>query len=213
MIIYNPLDGYTIQPRIKSQPKYCFLMIHLGDPVPPIVEEIRVYVKKCCARFDYTVIDAGAEVTGRDFLLKIWRLIASTPLSVGILHEGISQTTQANIMYELGVAQALGKETVLIKSSNVDNPSDLSRTEYVTFDDNFMKNFTAYLKSIYVLAESYELMADQLEKDPILSLDYLKRAFLINGDIGLRKKARDIVASAKLDDRAANSVEMIAASF
>jgi len=188
-------------------------MTRLGNPVPPIVEEIRVSVQACCDPFDYTVIDARAKVTGRDLLLKIWQLIASTPLSVGILHEEISRITQANIIYELGVAQALGKETVLIKSLHADNPSDLSRTEYVTFDDDFTKNFTDYLITIHEQAESYELMADQLEKDPILSLDYLKRAFLINGDIRLRKKASDIVASAKLEERAANSVEMVAASF
>ncbi len=213
MIIYNPLDGYTLQHRVKSKPKHCFLMTRLGNPVPPIVEEIRVSVQACCDPFDYTVIDARAKVTGRDLLLKIWQLIASTPLSVGILHEEISRITQANIIYELGVAQALGKETVLIKSLHADNPSDLSRTEYVTFDDDFTKNFTDYLITIHEQAESYELMADQLEKDPILSLDYLKRAFLINGDIRLRKKASDIVASAKLEERAANSVEMVAASF
>ena len=213
MIIYNPLDGYTIQHQVKSQPKHCFLMTRLGNPVPPIIDEIRVSVQACCDLFGYTVIDAQARVTGRDFLLKIWKLIASTPLSVGILHEDISQITQANIIYELGVAQALGKETVLIKSSHADNPSDLNRTEYVTFDDDFTKNFTAYLKSIHEQAENYELVADQLEKNPILALDYLKRAFLINGDIRLRDKASDIVASAKLEDRAANSVEMVAASF
>lgn len=213
MIIYNPLDGYTIQPQIKSQPKHCFLMTRLGDPVPTIVKEIRASVQACCDSFDYTVIDARAKVTGRDFLLKIWRLIASTPLSVGILHEDISQLTQANIIYELGVAQALGKETVLIKSPNADNPSDLIRTEYITFDDDFTNKFTEYLETIHEIAESYEFTADQLEKDPILALDYLKRAFLINGDIRLRDKASDIVASAKLEDRAANSVEMVAASF
>ena len=147
MIIYNPLDGYTIQPQIKSRPKHCFLMTRLGDPVPPIVEEIRSSIQVCCDPFDYTVIDARANVTGRDFLLKIWRLIASTPLSVGILHEDISQPTQFNIIYELGVAQALGKETVLIKSPRVDNPSDLIRTEYITFDDDFTNKFTAYLET------------------------------------------------------------------
>lgn len=213
MIIYNPLDGLTIPHQIRSQPKNCFLMTRLGSPVPPMVDAIRVAVEKCCQRFDYKVIDARARVTGRDFLLKIWRLIASAPLSVGILHEDIPQPTQANIIYELGVAQALGKETVIIKSAGAEVPSDLIRTEYVTFDENFDANFNAYLESIHEAAEYYELVADQLEKDPILALDYLKRAFLITGHIQLRNKANDIVAAAGLEERAGNSVEMIAASF
>ena len=159
------------------------------------------------------MIDDLAKVTGRDLLLKIWRLIASVPLSVGILHEDIPQATQANIIYELGVAQALGKETVVIKSPGADIPSDLIRTEYVAFNDDFANNFTAYLESIHEQAEYFELIADQLEKNPILELDYIKRVFLINGDIRLRDKAGDIVAAAGLEGRAANSVEMIAASF
>jgi len=38
------------------------------------------------------------------------------PLSIGILHEDIPESTQANIFYEIGVAQALGKETVTLLS-------------------------------------------------------------------------------------------------
>ena len=69
-----------------------------------MVEEMRSAVEQCCELCDYSVIDARARVTGRDFLLKIWKLIASAPLSVGILHEDIPESTQANIFYEIGVA-------------------------------------------------------------------------------------------------------------
>lgn len=188
-------------------------MTRLGDPVPAAVEEIRVAVENCCREFGYTVIDAQVRVTGRDFLLKIWRLIAATPLSVGVVHEEIPQSTLANIFYELGVAQALGKETVIIKSPNAIIPSDFVRNEYVLFDGSFSENFKAYLDSILEQAEYYELVAGQLERNPILALDYLKRAFLIKGDEGLKAKAQHIVDGAGLGDRAANSIEMIAASF
>ena len=213
MIIYNPLDGQPFAHPIQSQAKHCFLMTRLGNPVPPMVAEIRAAVEDCCRPFGYTVIDAQTKVTGRDFRLKIWRLIASAPLSVGVLHEEIPQSTQANIFYELGVAQGLGKETVIIKSPNSQIPSDLIRTEYIEFKGNFSRNFTAYLKSIYEQADYYELIADQLEKNPILALDYLKRAFLINGDDQLKDKATIIVDDAGLEERAANSVELIAAAF
>ena len=56
-------------------------------------------------------------------------------------------------------------------------------------------------------------MADQLESNPVLSIDYLKRAFLITGDIRLRKKASKLLHEAGLEDRAKNSVEQLAASF
>lgn len=213
MIIYNPLDGHPLAYSIKSQARHCFLMTRLGDPMPPLVAEIRAAVERCCQPFGYVVIDAQTTVTGRDILLKIWCLIASVPLSVGILHEDIPSSTRANIFYELGVAQALGKETVIVKSPSMKIPSDLIRSEYVTFDDDFPANFTAYLESIHVQAVYYELVADQLDRNPILALDYLKRAFLIKGDEQLKNKARNILAAAGLEERAANSVELIASAF
>ena len=213
MIIYNPLDGDASTSSIQSNPRHCFLMTRPGHPIPRPVADIRNSVTKLCKKQDYQVIDAGSKVTGRDFLLKIWKLIASTPLSIGICHEEIPATTQANIYYELGVAQALGKETLLIKSPASKVPSDFIRTEYVEFNDDFSKNFTAFLKSLPDQADHYETVADQLDRNPILAIDYLKRAFLISGDERLREKAQDLVHGARLEDRAKNSVEMLAASF
>ena len=40
-------------------------------------------------------------------------------------------STQMNIYYKLGVAQALGKETLVVKSPGAKLPSDFVRTEYV----------------------------------------------------------------------------------
>ena len=145
--------------------------------------------------------------------MKIWKLIASTPLSVGICHEDIPTATQMNIYYELGVAQALGKETLLVKSPGAKVPSDFIRTEYVEFDNEFDANFTMYLESLWAQADHYETVADQLDRNPVLALDYLKRAFLISGDERLREKARIVRDEAGLDGRAGNSVELLAASF
>ena len=145
--------------------------------------------------------------------MKIWELIASTPLSVGICHEGIPSATQMNIYYEFGVAQGLGKEAVLVKSPDAEVPSDLVRTEHIEFNDDFDANFTKYLETLWEQANHYEEMADYLERNPILVLDYLKRAFLISGDERLREKAQVVKGEARLDERARNSVELLAASF
>ena len=174
---------------------------------------IRDSVTRLCQTANYHVIDANARVTGRDFLMKIWRLIAATPLSVGICHEEIPAGTQMNIYYEMGVAQALGKETLLVKSPGAEVPSDFVRTEYIEFDNEFDAKFADYLKSLQEQAAHYELMADLLDRDPVLALDYLKRAFLISGDEGLRAKARAVREQAGLDERAKNSVELLAAAF
>lgn len=213
MIIYNPLDGDAFTSSIQSNPRHCFLMTRLGRPIPEPVAQIRDLVTEICGAFDYQVIDASSRITGRDFLLKIWKLIASAPLSIGICHEEIPEATQANIYYEIGVAHALGKETLLIKSPRVTMPSDFVRTEYVEFNDEFQGNFTAYLESLPEQADHYEIVADQLDRNPILAIDYLKRAFLISGDERLRGKAREFLDEVKLEDRAKNSVELLAATF
>ncbi|HKP12722.1 MAG TPA: hypothetical protein VJZ91_11445, partial [Blastocatellia bacterium] len=62
-------------------------------------------------------------------------------------------------------------------------------------------------------AGHYELVADQLDRNPILAIDYLKRAFLITGDEGLRKKAQKLLGEAGLESRAKNSIELLSASF
>lgn len=116
MIIYSPLDGEVLTTKIRSRPRCCFLMTQLGNPVPEGVEAIRCSISDLCRDGGYEVIDARTQVTGRDFLLKIWRMIASAPFAVGVCHEKIPCSAQANIYYELGVAQALGKETLLVKS-------------------------------------------------------------------------------------------------
>ena len=174
---------------------------------------MRRAVTRLCRNANYEVIDAHAQVTGRDFLLKIWKLIAATPLSVGICHEDIPSATQMNIYYELGVAQALGKETLVIKSPGVNLPGDFVRTEYVSFDSGFESKFNRYLESLQEQADHYELVADQLDRNPILAIDYLKRAFLISGDDRLHEKAVALVRREGLSRRAGNSVELLAATF
>jgi len=188
-------------------------MTRLGRRVPKPVADIRDVVVGLCGRFDYRIIDASQKVTGRDFLLKIWKMIASVPLAIGICHKEIPKTTQDNIYYELGVAQALGKETLLIKSPEVSVPSDFVRTEYVEFDDDFSDKFSDYLKGLFEQAGHYELVAEQLERNPILAIDYLKRAYLISGEERLKEKAKEILNEAGLQDRAKNSVERLAAAF
>ena len=173
MIVYNPHDGTQLLLPGGGQPKRCFLMTRLGNPVPFMVNEIRKAVTDCCKPFGYNVIDAQSIVTGRDFLLKIWRQIAVTPLSVGVVHEDIPPETQANIFYEIGVAQGLGKETVIVKSPNVKIASDFVRTEYITYNDEFAANFAKFMDQILVQSMFYAELAVQLERNPVLSLDYL----------------------------------------
>ena len=70
-----------------------------------------------------------------------------------------------------------------------------------------------HLRDVEERAEHYEMMADQLERNPVLSLDYLRRAFLITGNNELRQSAKDLLKGANVVHRAKNSVEVLAAGF
>ena len=151
MIIYNPLDGDALTSPLPLKPRHCFLMTRLGQPVPEEIMKIRRAITEICKPQNYNIIDASTEVTGRDFLLKIWKLIISCPISIGICHENIPPQTQKNIYYEMGVAQALGKETLVIKSQNAEIPSDFVRTEYVEFNSDFKPNFLSHGRRNYTV--------------------------------------------------------------
>jgi len=212
MILYQPDGSPNVMP-LKSKPRTCFLITRLGYPMPKQAIKMRKSITKICQEYDYKVIDAAVEVTGRDFLLKIWRLIASTPISVAISHEEFPLPTIMNIYYELGIARTMGKETMIVKSIQSIHPSDLVRDEYIEFSNNFNAEFSKFLNHVDEQAEYYEIMAEQLEKNPLLSIDYLKRAYLITGDVKLKKRASALLKNAKLKNRARNSVEKLAIKF
>ena len=213
MIIYNPTDGDALTNSIPSKPRHCFLMTKLGSPIPEDIINIRNSVAQTCKNHKYELIDANLQITGRDFLLKIWKLIASTPISIGICHKDIPPQTQANIYYEIGVAQALGKETVIIKSKESKVPSDFIRTEYIEYNENFRENFSKFFETVNEQAKHYETVASLIDRNPVLSIDYLKRAFLITGDERLRNKIQYFLNMPGFKKRAKNSVELIAATF
>jgi hypothetical protein len=56
-------------------------------------------------------------------------------------------------------------------------------------------------------------MAEDLENNPLLSIDYLRRAFLVTGSPGYRARVKEILKAAGLKGRAKNSVEMLMARF
>jgi hypothetical protein len=83
----------------------------------------------------------------------------------------------------------LAKRLVVIKSPKAKVPSNFIRTKYIEFDESFQENFANYLDATIGQAEHYEIVADQLDRNLILAVDYLRRAFLITGDKRLRAKA------------------------
>jgi len=213
MILYNPTDGNVQQTRIKYRPKTCFIMTQLGKPVPSSITRIRSKLKKVLASNGIKEIDAGSVITGKDFLNKIWGLLVSVPMGIAIIDETMSSNTRCNIFYEIGLMHSLGKETLVIKTEGAEVPSDFVRTEYIKFDGEFNKNIKEYFRTYWELPDYYETIADQLDRNPLLAIDYLRRAYLIKGDVVLKDKARRLHTEAALEGRARNSVEQLLVDF
>lgn len=208
MILYRPTDGDVHGTRVKWRPRTCFVMAAMGKPIHPKVVSARKRVRSALTRAGYATTDASSETTGKDYLLKIWSLAVAAPVGIAIVHEGVAAETMANIYYELGWMHAYGRETVVIKIGDVRLPSDLVRTEYISFDDKaFASNLRKFISSLAERAEYYRLLADQLEKNPLLAIDYLRRSYLLSGDVSLRRHAKRIFDESGLSSRANDSVE------
>lgn len=63
------------------------------------------------------------------------------------------------------------------------------------------------------LGDYFETMSDEFENNPLLSIDYLRRSYLISGKEELRIKSQEIIKQANISGRAKNSVEMLLANF
>lgn len=188
-------------------------MTQLGDPVPPEVVAVREKLKNALDEYDVELIDADSEVTGGDFLFKIWQMIVAVPLAVAIVHEEMPVTTRCNVFYEVGLAHALGKESVVIKAPEARIPSDFVRTEYIKYDSRFELKISKYLENFFKQGEWYELVAEQVERNPLLAIDYLRRAYLISGDDRIKEEVANIRETLSLHERARNSVEALLAEF
>ena len=191
MILYHPTDGEVFTKRIQPRPRTCFIMTKLGNSIPKEIKKIKSNLKKYLNSMDIKVIDANSIITGRDFLVKIWEMLVSVPLGIAIITKNLSPITMANIFYEIGILQTLGKETLIVKSKDSKIPSDFVRTEYIEYKKysrGFKRELNKYLKTFFKQANYYDTLGSELEKNPLIAIDYLKRAYLRDGNSDIKDK-------------------------
>lgn len=208
MILYDPVQGDVLTKHIKFRPQTCFIMTQLGTPIPNEIKNIRRTLEKYLKHEKLKTIDANSDIKGKDFLLKIWEMILSVPVGIAIISKELTPYTLANIFYEIGLLQAYGKETLIIKTKDSYVPSDFVRTEYIEYDRNFKKKINKFLDGLKEQSEYYANASILLEGNPLLSIDYLRRAFLISGNEKYKKDAQ-IISQANPLDKQPNS-ELIA---
>ena len=192
LYLYNPITGDVLGRKPKLRPRTCFIMTKIGSQITKEIQTIRNSLSKNIKRHNFYELDARKEIHGRDFLQKIWEMILSVPIGIAIISDDLSANTRANIFYELGLLQAYGKETIIIKTKNANIPSDFIRTEYIEFEDNKYKKFgddlEKYFKKISDRADYYIDLSKDTKKVKALSRDYLHRAYLITGNKKILEK-------------------------
>lgn len=201
MIFYRPTNREVHTDPIKYKPRTCFVMTQLGGELPEQLVEIRNELGKHLEGYSIAEVDASSFVTGGDFMIKIWDIILSVPFGIAIVSEGMKESTLSNIFYEIGLLNSLGKESIIIKSKGYKIPSDFVRTEYIEFNSHFSKNIDKFLNNIFELADHYDLMSELLEKNPVLSIDYLRRAYLITNNLEFKEKAKSIYKENSFDSQ------------
>lgn len=213
MIFYEPVSGQASISPFKYRPRTCFIMTKLGKSVSIEIQTIRNELSDILKKYDLKEVDAESDVTGKDFLMKIWKMIIQVPLGIAIIDSNMSPQTLSNIFYELGLMQAYGKEILVIKTKDAIIPSDLVRTEYIEYGSGFQTDLDKYFDTFFSIPGYYEEISELLEQNPLLSIDYLKRAYLIAGDEKYRTKAEFIYDNASIEGRAKNSVEALLIKF
>ena len=206
MIIYNH-DREVITDFISYEPRSCFIMTQLGMPFPDELELIRTDLVIELSKRNIKELDANSYIKGKDFLNKIWRQVIAVPMGVAIVTKDMKLSTISNIFYEIGVLNALGKETIVIKTKDFSIPSDFIRTEYIEYDDLFSEKINKFLDQVFDLADHYEIMGESLDANPILSIDYYKRAYLITGDTKYFRKTKEIIDNRKFDIQSSHFIK------
>jgi len=179
MNVYSPINGEVLTDAVKFHPRTAFIMTQLGTPLPKELIKIRQGLKKELKKYNFSEIDASSLVTGKDLLDKIWKIILCAPLGIAIITKDMPEKTIANIFYELGMMDALGKETLIIKSKDYQIPSDFMRTEYVNYNHSFKTSFKKFKSNLDARESHYWLMGEIMQADPVLAIDYIKRAYLL----------------------------------
>jgi hypothetical protein len=188
-------------------------MTKLGTGRSHLIDEIYNKTIEVLKGKNYNVLDATSITIGRDYLQKIVDIIIGVPLGIVILDKELPPSTLANCFYEMGWLDALGKETVIIKAPGSIIPSDLTRTEYIEYNDDFEDKFSGFMDSILEVADYYSEVGSLIERNPLLSIDYYRRAYLIKGDDDFKELVSKVVKEDMTAERAKNSVENLLSYF
>jgi hypothetical protein len=194
-LIFSPLSEDVLEGPFKPLPRTAFIMLHSGRKVSPVETAMDRIVCDSLKRLGHPVIKAARFVGTKDFLEKIIQIIRGCGFGVAIFSENTPAPTLANIFFEVGLCNILGKPVILVKTAKAKAPSDFTRTEWVTYrgrDERKLKgDLESSIESVIELAQYYEALGDlAMEAESIdaeLAFERYKQAVLISNS----KSAQD----------------------
>ncbi len=195
MILYGLVDGDVHTRKVKYRPRTCFLMTQLGGTVPEEVDSVRQDLRRLLDTHDIALIDANSEITGRDFLIKIWNMIVAVPFGDSDRSQGHANNDAVQRLLRGWYCPKPGQGNPRNQDERGQSPPDFVRTEYIEYGEDFDQKIAKYLTYFFERAEYFVTVADQLENNPLASIDYLRRAYLITGDEARREEAEKIIES------------------
>lgn len=206
-LVFSPLsEEVLLTPPPTLFPRQAFVMRQLGDP-PAVDERMAQIVTDVFSARGIRTQDADASTGGKDFLERILGLIRGTGFTVAIFSQDTRPTAMANIALELGFASMCGKPLVIIKSKNAVAPSDLTRTDWIAYDEadetQFRRKLDQALDQLDEIAAFQETLLEIAlgapSMDCAVAFERANKAFL------LTKEARFLDSAEKIAARVASS--------
>jgi len=129
----------TEKPRRQGDPRVCFLAM----PTKTWLPNVRRAIEAAALGFQchLSVIDGAPG----DIMNQVWQEIRRSEVVLADLTDN-----NPNVFYEMGLAHALGKTTILIKQKNAPAvPFDLRSYRYFEYDTGNPAELTAWLRNAF----------------------------------------------------------------
>jgi hypothetical protein len=124
-LMFNPIFKSR---NFKTKRTTCFVLM----PFRPNFERLyKDHIKPTLEKVGYEVLKANDLYTTSPIIEDIWEQINKSKLIVADV-----TGKNANVFYELGIAHAIGKDTIIITQNDDDVPFDLKHLRYFKYDDN-----------------------------------------------------------------------------
>jgi len=207
-LVFSPIsdDVLLTAPRTLF-PQCAFVMRQLGNP-PALDEAMNKLVGEVFEHRGVGIKDADGSTGGKDFLERILGLIRGTAFTVAIFSEDTRPTAMANIALELGFASMCGKPLIIVKSKLAPPPSDLTRTDWIEYDDGdevrFRRKLNQALDELDALAGFNESLLEVALEAPAMdcavAFERASKAFLLTKEPRFLDSAEQIAR--RLDESA-----------